>query len=769
MKMILCILKIIVLFNSVHAFWLHNGKPPWYTSYEDEYIFNEYEEIQAYEIAEIEEIQKKTKSPEFDEPLDRHDQVYADDITPLLRTLAIFKRKLERLGFYPIVSDAGLRYIQANPDSFEIADEYDEQIYELLNRPKEPKRFRKGYRPLKNKKKAKDRKTLTTKPNKYRSEEFPVNSNRAPASKYQTAQPYREPYYVTEQPTVPTTAQIRQSGFYSGLTSGYTSTEPSPKTKPTEVWTKAPHTTTYGVISTASNTDLHSSFQSNFVGPYFKEGSTKIPYRNIDSAENEAQIHNPISNENQAEMVTGETVEPIDRITTETNGLTTTRDRPPDTLIVPTNIIIDGGATVTEGSKLITSITVIPTSNLSSVDIVAADGRRLEGLIGNVFDIIGGPTERVDPSSHLAKVTAEKPSLLAGAEVLDPDSTAVGIEVSVLDNDESTTGGTIKLENITPGKLKKELTTINPLEPTFATKLPTTTSVSSLTLFPLQINVPTFWSNMFPTLATTQTSLTTKSDSKSPEPILEGTTDEFKSKVAHETKKQQTSSKNNREEEEETSTYVYEQMDVTTAPYEELRLAFSYEPTTENSLNIPASNEVPIIEITNIKPETVIYDLQQQPNESTQRLDATKPPYETPILTDSSINPPYQKQQETTTELPMTFLDLQTTNQLQTDNPSVSPQEHTESIEYYGSVSDPTAVGDSSSSFEEAEIDTESTITTTTKYDWDLDPKTENGRGFKGGGLNFLIEKSLPPRRSDILIEDDSYTEYDDNTIAVGK
>lgn len=698
MKIFLCILNMVVLFNSVDAFWLHHAE------YDDEYFFNQYEEIQAYEIAEVEELQKKNKSPEIDKILDKYEQVYADDITPLLRTLAIYRRKLQRLGFYPIVSDSGLRYFPANSDSFEIADEYDEQIYELLNRPKKPKRFKNGYRPSKKTKKTKDRQTLTTKRSNYRSEKFPVDSNRPAASKYQIVQPYREPYYETERPIVemiqptkpskaePTSTTNTHSGYYGSHTTTKNSYEeiqtthptqpsgsysvfetstfkypqqptetlPNTKSATTVILTETPHTTTYEISSTASSADIHSSYESNLIGPYFKEGSKKIPYRKLESNEQ-----------------SGESDEILDTIENE-NG-------------------------------------------------------QFDGLLGTIIDMIGGENDSVEQSSEPARVITEEPLHLVETDVPDPEA----------------------IDSVQIGESALETTSFI-VEST--TELPTTATVDSFTLFPLQINFPTYRPIRLPTLATTQTSLTTESYLESPEPISENATEAYDSNVVQRTEQPPQISAYNQEY-DATSTTAYEPMDISTAPYDELRID-----------NFRTLTELPIIEITDIKPETTIFDLQQQQNELTHRKEATTARYETPVLTDSPTTQTYQKQPKTTTQVPMTFLDLQSADQLQTDNPSVSAQEYTESIEYYGSATDPTAADDSSSSFSEAPTTFQPMITTTTPYDWDLDPKTENGRGFKGGGLNFLIEKVVPPpRRSDILIEDDDYNAYEDNTISVGK
>lgn len=702
MKIFLCILKLVVLFNSVAAFWFHHGKPPWTTDYEDEYFFNEYEEIQAYEIAEIEELNKKIKSPEIDEKLEKYEKVYADDLTSLLRTLATYKRKLQFLGFYPIVSDSGLRYFQRNSESFEIADEYDEQIYEHLNRPKKPKRFKNGYRPSKKTKIVKDRQTLTTRPSKYRSEKFPFNSNRPIASKYETELPYRQPYYETERPIVEMTRPVPKpaplqtstisthSGYYGGHSTAKNSyetatfkypqqsTEKSANTKPlTESSTEIPHTTPYGISSTASSADIHSSFESNLIGPYFKDGSTKNPYRNLESDEQPGE-NSQITNENQAETDTGEFVEPIHVYTVEptTSDLqNATPDRPPEISGVSQNIIIDIGAAVPNGSKVIDKTIVIPTSEASPEEHFAPDGRRFEGLLGKLIDMT-------------SRDTTENPLLLVQTEAPDPEAIdAIQIEESVLDNNQSTIESTTMLEMVTSGDAKEEFTTIKPLE---------TTTVASL-------------------------------------------------KVVQRAEDQQPSSENNRE--------------VSTAPYEDLTIDI-----------FPTSAEVPNIEITNIQPEIIMHNLTEQPTKSSKQNEATTVHYVTSIFTDSPVTQPYEKHPETTTQEPMTFLDLQTADQLQTDNPSVSAQEYTESIEYNGSATAPTVTDDSGSSFSEASINFKPIITTTTPYDWDIDPKTENGRGFKGDGLNFLIEKVVPPpRRSDILIEEDDYTEYEDNNISVGK
>lgn len=823
MKIFVYILHIVVFVNSIAASWIHHGKPPWYTDYEEEYVYNQYEEIQAYEIAEIEELQKKINSPELDEPLDKYEKVYADDITPLLRTLAIYRRKLQRLGLYPIVSDSGLRYFPSSSDSFEIADEYDEQIYELLNRPKKPKRFKNGYRPSKKTQKVKETQTLTNKPSNYRLEKFPDNSYRPSASNYHPAQPYREPYYETERPIIeiippaktskaapiPTSTTSTQSGIYGGQTTRYTSTIPSipyftteksiekkqttqpsgsyngletetikypqkstekpSNTKPTTsytstvIWTEAPHTTTYGLSSTAFNAGIHSSYESNLIGPYFKEESTKIPYRKIESNEqsgDDDEIQNQITNENRTETKTEEFVELINHKTTESFGLTvselqnTSRDRPPEIAVTPPNIIIEGG---TDFVKVIDNTTVIPTFEASSVEHVPQnegidstmnpDGRRFEGLIGAIIDMIGGETERVEQSTDPERVTEDELLLV------ETEASALQTGESVPDNIESTI------------EVKPLLTNLDTLETTTyivdtTTKLPTTTTMATFTLFPLQINFPTLWPISLPTLVTTQMALTTESYLDSLEPILQETTVENELKVVQRAEDQPTSTENNRDD-VETSTIAYGQIDVSTAPYEGLSFSIDnfYERTTQSSLNMLTYTEVPIK-----------YNSQEQLNESTQQKVATTAHYETSVLTDSPITPPYQKQPTTTTQVPMSFLDLQTADQLQTDNPSVSAQKYTESIEYYGSTTDSTAADVPSSSLTEGSTDSDKMITTTKPYDWDIDPKTENGRGFKGDSLKFLIENALPPpRRSDILIEDDDYTDYEENSIAVGK
>lgn len=71
-----------------------------------------------------------------------------------LRALSIFKRKLQLLGFYPIVlNDDGLEYVSVDP--YLIDDDYDDEMYKLLKKVKKEKKARKKLL----KKKAKKTKT----------------------------------------------------------------------------------------------------------------------------------------------------------------------------------------------------------------------------------------------------------------------------------------------------------------------------------------------------------------------------------------------------------------------------------------------------------------------------------------------------------------------------------------------------------------------------------------------------------------------------------
>ncbi len=77
-----------------------------------------------------------------------------------LRALSLFKRKLQLLGFYPIVlNDDGLEYVSMEP--YLIEDDYDDRMYKLL---KEMKKEKKARKKAQKKKAKKSKKTTTEKP-----------------------------------------------------------------------------------------------------------------------------------------------------------------------------------------------------------------------------------------------------------------------------------------------------------------------------------------------------------------------------------------------------------------------------------------------------------------------------------------------------------------------------------------------------------------------------------------------------------------------------
>lgn len=77
-----------------------------------------------------------------------------------LRALSIFKRKLQLLGFYPIVSnDDGLEYVSLDP--YLIEDDYDDEMYELLKKMKKEKKARRKLLKKKLKKSKKTKPTVT--------------------------------------------------------------------------------------------------------------------------------------------------------------------------------------------------------------------------------------------------------------------------------------------------------------------------------------------------------------------------------------------------------------------------------------------------------------------------------------------------------------------------------------------------------------------------------------------------------------------------------
>lgn len=86
---------------------------------------------------------------------------YKEDLSQdYLRALSIFKRKLQLLGFYPIVSnDDGLEYVSLDP--YLIEDDYDDRMYELLKKMKKEKKARRKSLKKKLKKTKKTRPTAT--------------------------------------------------------------------------------------------------------------------------------------------------------------------------------------------------------------------------------------------------------------------------------------------------------------------------------------------------------------------------------------------------------------------------------------------------------------------------------------------------------------------------------------------------------------------------------------------------------------------------------
>lgn len=78
---------------------------------------------------------------------------YKSDLSQdYLRALSIFKRKLQLLGFYPLVSnDDGLAYAPLSVDPYQVNDEYDDRMYELLKKRKKERKARKKQQKKKSK------------------------------------------------------------------------------------------------------------------------------------------------------------------------------------------------------------------------------------------------------------------------------------------------------------------------------------------------------------------------------------------------------------------------------------------------------------------------------------------------------------------------------------------------------------------------------------------------------------------------------------------
>lgn len=70
----------------------------------------------------------------------------AREDSALMRVLSIYKRKLQQLGFFPIVDETGPTYVAQNYDEpFYIEDYYDEYFFDRMQQEKRTKKYRNGY------------------------------------------------------------------------------------------------------------------------------------------------------------------------------------------------------------------------------------------------------------------------------------------------------------------------------------------------------------------------------------------------------------------------------------------------------------------------------------------------------------------------------------------------------------------------------------------------------------------------------------------------